>query len=224
MITKILTDEKDLKTFAKKCAQKLDLEYPLSYLKRAKVRAFYNKYNVMVGGYILAFQGPFRVIESLPDEVYENSPWTKKEIQDKCYEVTGLWLDKKVLKKRTNFLFWVTMYKDMVLNNKKYFVYAYDVEKNYLKSLYAIVHPEVIYEGETKVMEGMNKPCVESIEIASVNYIRFGILYGWDYFFKKLVLPRSLANKYRFALFSSIGQHVNIFTPKMPVSKSNKII
>ena len=94
--TKLITEEKDLKAFSMKCGEKLDLNYPLSYLKKANVRAFYDKNGTMVGGYMLAFEGPFRVIQSLPDHVLRESPWTTQEILDQSYEITGLWLDKKV--------------------------------------------------------------------------------------------------------------------------------
>lgn len=225
MKSKILTVEKDLELFATKCDQMLNLRYPIEYLKRSKVRAFYSKSGEMAGGYILAFVGPFRVIESLPDDIKTNSHWTKKEILDKTYEVTGLWLDKKVACKKANFKFWVTMYKDLVFNKKKYFVFAYDLDKAYLKNLYSIVKPEVIYSGQTKIMEGMKKPCEESIEIASVNYIRFGIVYGWDYFAKKLILSRKSTNKYGVAMFTKYGQHINVFNLKMPiVNKDNKFL
>jgi hypothetical protein len=225
MKSKLLTLENDLEIFATKCDQMLNLRYPKEYLKRSMVRAFYNKDGAMAGGYILAFQGPFRVIESLPDHIKTNSHWTQKEVLDNTYEVTGLWLDKKVASKKANFKFWVTLYKDLIFNKKKYFVYAYDLEKSYLKDLYSIVKPEVIYAGQTKIMEGMKKPCEESIEIASVNYIRFGIVYGWDYFAKKLILSRKSTNKYGVALFTKYGQHINVFNLKLPiVNKDNKYL
>lgn len=217
MKSKIITEEKDLELFAEKCGRKLDLRYPLSYLKRSRVRAFYNKYDAMIGGYVLSFDGPFRVIESLPDHVLKSSPWVDEEILKNTYEVTGLWLDKKVSSKSDNFLFWTTMYKDMVFNKKKYFVYAYDLDKAYLKKLYSIVNPEVIYSGPTKLMAGMKKPCEESIEIASVNYIRFGIIYGWDYFVKKLFISRKETKKYGITMFTKYGEKVNAFNLKLPV-------
>lgn len=225
MKSKLLTKIKELELFASKCEQHLDLKYPIEYLQRAKVRAFIAKDKSMIGGYVLAFEGPFRVIESLPDSVIASSPWTKSEVLDQCYEVTGLWLDKKVVSKSTNFLFWATMYRDMIFNNKKYFVYAYDLEKSYLKKLYSIVNPQVIYEGETKVMAGMKTACKESVEVASVNYIRFGIIYGWDYFAKKLVLPRGISNKYGFLTLGKYSQQLNFFNNKIPVpSEENKLV
>jgi hypothetical protein len=187
------------------------------------VRAFHNKYGAMIGGYVLNHNGPFRVIESLPPEVKENSPWTKKEILDSTYEVTGLWLDQKVTTRRQNFAFWATMYRDMVFTKKKYFVYAYDLDKTYLKKLYSIVNPTVIYEGETLVQEGMKGSCEESVEIGSVNYIRFGLVYGWDYFLKKLVLPRKVSNRYGIAMFAKYGQAFNVFSLKSPAINKNHI-
>ena len=219
----LLTKDEDLTTFANHCGEKLNLHYPLEYLRRSKVRAFYNNDGAMVGGYILCFNGPFRVIESLPDHVFQNSAWTKSEVMDNTYEVTGLWLDKKVVSKVTNFLFWVTMYRDMTKNKKKYFVFAYDLDKEYLKKLYSVVNPEVIYAGKTKIMPGMKYACEESIEIASVNYIRYSVIYGWDYFAKKLILSRKHSNRYSVAIMSRALRSVFTVTPKLDINPEEKV-
>lgn len=196
MKSKLIHEEKDLLMFTSKCGKKLNLKYPLEYLKMSEVRAFYNKYDAMIGGYIINNKGPFRVIESLPSKVKKSSPWVQKDILEKTYELTGLWLDRKIVGRFNNFFFWLVLYKDLVITKKKYFVYAYDLEKTYLKKLYAIVNPNVIYSGKTTIQEGMRCECEESVEIASVNYIRFAFLFNVDYFLKKLFISRRKASQY----------------------------
>jgi hypothetical protein len=196
MKSKLIRSDKDLLMFSSKCGKKLNLEYPMEYLKVSKVRAFYNKYDAMIGGYIINEVGPFRVIESLPTEVKSNSPWVKEEVLSNSYELTGLWLDRKIVGRFANFFFWLTMYKDLIFTKKKYFVYAYDLDKTYLKKLYAIANPSVIYSGKTAIQEGMMCECEESVEIASVNYIRLAFFYNFDYFFKKLFISRRKASRY----------------------------
>ena len=196
MQTRVLKKLEDLETFALKCQLNLDLKYPIDYLEKSHVRAFYNNSGVMVGGYVLNHSGQFRVIESLPEHIRLNSHWTKKEVLEQTYEITGLWLDRRVSGAMDNFFFWATMYKEMIFTRKKYLVYAYDLDKTYLKKLYSIMNPSVIFSGKTILQEGMEQECEESVEIASVNAIRFGLLYQWDFFVKKLMIPRKKAHYY----------------------------
>ena len=189
MKTKVLRQASDYKIFALECSKKLNLDYPLEYLMNAKVRAFYNKYGAMIGGYVLNFNGRFRVIESIPAHVKKDSPWINREVLNNSYEVTGLWLDHRLGDIGTNFIFWLTMYKDMIMTRRKYLVYAYDLDKTYLKKLYSNLKPKVIFSGKTIKQVGMHEACEESIEIASVNHLRLCILYRYDYFLKKLLVP-----------------------------------
>lgn len=200
MRTMILKQNGDLTLFSKLCAERLNLHYPLEFLQQTKVRAFFDHHDEMIGGYILNYTGTFRVIESLPEEVRGKSEWTKPEILDKTYEITGLWLDKNVTNMIDNFLFWMTMYTDMVLTRRQYLVYAYDLDKTYLKELYSIMNPRVIFSGETIMQKGMSKACAESVEIAKVSSLRFGLLYKWDFFLKKLFIPRRLCRLYGISL------------------------
>jgi hypothetical protein len=75
------------------------------------------------------------------------------------------------------------------MTRRKYLIYAYDLDKTYLKKLYSNLRPTVIFAGETIKQEGMHKSCEESVEIASVNHLRLCMFYRLDYFLKKLVVP-----------------------------------
>lgn len=195
MKTRVLTQVNDVEMFAFYCSKKLKLDYPIDYLMQAKVRAFYNKYGVMIGGYVLNFNGAFRVINSLPKHVKKNSPWVNSKVLSNAYEVTGLWLDHRLSDLGTSFVFWLTMYKDMIFTRRKYLVYAYSLDKTNLKKLYSNLKPKVIFSGKTILQEGMKEECEESIEIASVNHLRFCLFYRLDYFLKKLVVPARKISK-----------------------------
>ncbi len=196
----VLKKDADLLEFQKYCAEFLHIDYPLECLKRSKVRAFL-KNDKIVGGYILTLKPPFRVLESLPDEVKSSHLAFKREILENSMEVTGLWLNPEVRGKRENFKFWLQLYADLSFTNKKYLFYAYGLEKKHLQKIYSLMNPKIIYRGETKPMPGMQYTELESVEMASINYVRFSLLHRGDFIFKKLLLSREKSNRY----FHSLG-------------------
>jgi hypothetical protein len=196
----VLKNELDLLEFQKYCAEFLHIDYPLECLQRSKVRAFI-KNEKIVGGFILTLKPPFRVLESLPEAVKATHAAFKRETLENSMEVTGLWLNPMVRGKRENFKFWMQLYTDLSFSNKKYLFYAYGLDKKHLQKIYSLMNPTVIYRGATKVMPGMQYAENESVEMASINYVRFSLFHRGDFIFKKLLLSRDKSNRY----FHSLG-------------------
>ena len=69
----IIDNDHDLIKFNEKASKFIGVDFPLSYYKQGIVRAFMDKTGELVGGYALIRQGPFRTIQSLPINAFENS-------------------------------------------------------------------------------------------------------------------------------------------------------
>lgn len=205
MKVKTLTSLGDLILFRDMTEEFLKIEYPIELLERSKVRALLDSNGVIRGGYILVMEGPFRVIESLPDLVRETSKFTEEHVLNETFEFTGLWLNPSVTSKRANFKFWSHIYLDICNSGKKYLVYAYGAHKKRLRELYQTINPNVIYEGPTKIQPGMQYEEVESVELASVNFIKWAIFHRGDFFVKKFMFSRANSSKYFHAVVPMIS-------------------
>jgi hypothetical protein len=203
MKTKILTTDEDLKFYADITSSILNINYPLSYFKEGYVRAFYNDHNEICGGYFFGFNN-FRSTMGLPD--HAKAAFDSKYNNEDIAEMNALWLAKDVKGHRDNFSFWVRIYLDIIKSKRKYIIYTYDEDSKKLRNLYSILNPKVIYRGETKCLEGMTYTGRESIEIASVKYIKYGILHSGDFLIKKLFLSRKRATALSHSLFPTIKQ------------------
>ena len=124
MHKRILSDPQSLKVFQSRTAEYIDVQLPMEYLQRSRVIGYYNKENVLCGGYVFVTEGPFRVIDSIPREQKNNLKkfyYTVNEEQ--VCEVTGLWFSSKLYKKKCSFRFWISFIKEALALDRKYFVY-----------------------------------------------------------------------------------------------------
>ena len=203
METRILTTDDELKLYAQTTSKVLKIDYPLAYFKKGYVRAFFNNQNEICGGYFFGFS-EFRSILGLPDEV--KTQFNQNYSDEDLAEVNALWLSPRVKGHRDNFGFWFRLYLDIIKSKRKYLIYTYDNDSKKLRSLYSILNPKVIYRGETKCLEGMTYSGEESIEVASVQYIKYGILHSGDFLWKKLFVSRKRANTFSHSLLPAIKQ------------------
>ena len=132
---KCLTMDSDLKRFQKLAGRLIGVTFPLDFLRASRVRALCDEKNNLLGGYVFAPPERSRVIESLPDQVIDQNEILKKE-RDSIFEFTGLWLSPEVRDCQSCLPFWLTLYQDVVLSGKKYFIYAYSAHKEKLGALY----------------------------------------------------------------------------------------
>lgn len=169
-----LTCENQLIAYAKYTKRYLDVGYPLEYLKRCKVMALIKECSdgnvqTICGGYVLALQGPFRVIEQLPNGVAENHT----ELQDKienCFELTGLWIHPIIKSGSLRASFWLRLFFDLIkqtINGKTHALYSYEASKKKLGEIYSISKPCRIFEGEV-FLPGMTSPAHEIVEMGSI--------------------------------------------------------
>lgn len=193
--TVILKNDHDLFTFQQKVKNILGIEFPVSYLKQGRVRAFLNADGEIVAGYALITEGPFRTLSSIPVEV-KNMPCEVEALS----EVTALFIDHKVKSGVARCQFWLTFSRELAnLSNKTHFMYAYDLEKTKLKKLYSLANPTVLFEGRTTLLEGMTAESDESVEVAKSSRIMYLPFYAMPGFVNRLFFRKPI-NEIRYFL------------------------
>jgi hypothetical protein len=169
-----ITSDLHLEAFRDFTKKYIDVYYPMDYLKRSKVMALVTEnengdIQTMFGGFILALEGPFRVLEQLPQTIVEGH----KELQEqfeKCFELTGLWIHPLL---KCGFLrakFWLRLLGELIklmIRGKTYALYSYDASKKKLGEMYSLCKPHRIFEGEVFI-EGMVDSNCEIVEMGAV--------------------------------------------------------
>ncbi|HRO67392.1 MAG TPA: hypothetical protein PL182_07500 [Pseudobdellovibrionaceae bacterium] len=172
-----LTEDKDLLHFAEFTSHFIGVDYPLEYLRRSQVTAMVSQNGAgevlqVLGGYIIAVEGPFRVIAQLPPGVVDGHGDLQARL-DKALELTGLWIHPVVKGGRTRFKFWWQLFMDVLKENMKgrsHFVYSYDADKDKLQQMYSLSRPQRIYRGPVFI-EGMRGESEEIVEIGSTKAV-----------------------------------------------------
>lgn len=161
---KILHTEEELNKFRHVTEKYINVLLPLEYLKRSRVVAYSRSDGVYCAGMVFVKKRPFRVLEQIP----ESAPNMLPVSEDYVFEITGLWLDEKLTDNKFASLFFsLKLYKEFLLRGKKGCVYAYSLKKRNLQKLYANAKPEVLFSGQTKLLDGMEFPELETVEFIS---------------------------------------------------------
>lgn len=160
----------------------IDVLLPLEYLKQGRVFGYYNNEGVICGGFALITEGPFRVLNSIPDfDGFNLDPALSSTA-----ELTGVWLSTKGRSKFSSLHFWLTVIAKVITARKKYFVYAYSSKKTNLGKIYARGNPIVLFKGETIMLPGMTAPDHESVEVLVRSRVFLQVLKNPDFFLKRI--------------------------------------
>ncbi len=179
---KLLSTDEDLERYRKITNGFIDVLLPLSYLKRSRVIAVVNKKNEIRGGFVLVMQGPFRTLQSIP----KRTDLINNALTGNLGEITGLWLDPRLRSARSSFKFWMRFYWEIISSGKSDFVYAYSLKKPKLGLIYKTAKPKVLFRGQTKLLEGMELPEKESVEIISMKRLALLPLTKPQFLLKRL--------------------------------------
>lgn len=186
---RILKSERELLDFQAAVKRQMEIAFPLDYLKRSEVSGFFDKRGNLVGGFALVMQGPFRVIESIPENSVHNLERTYQVIdKSKVCEITGVWLSSRVGRKRSSFKFWLSLYLAVMMSKKKYFVYAYSIQKYHLGHIYQNIQPKILFRGLTEQLPGMEKAEFESVEMFTKRHVRFKIFLAPTFMLKRFLV------------------------------------
>ncbi len=172
-----ITSDAHLTAYSSFTKRYIDVEYPLDYLKRSKVMALVTENDngdiqSMFGGYIVALQGPFRVLEQLPQAIVQDHKELQQKL-DKCFELTGLWIHPLLKNGTFRAKFWLRLFMDLVaqtIKGKSYLLYSYDASKKKLGEMYSICKPCRIFEGEVFI-PGMTVQATEIVEMGSIHAV-----------------------------------------------------
>lgn len=193
MKTRVLKNDLELSGFIAAAAKVHKIEYPMDYLKRSRVVGLFDKDLKLCGGFLLAVKGPFRTLESLPDNVeIDHIP------QHKAAEINALWVDNTCRGKKSARL-WLRIFFEMVRSRKTHFLYTYSLKSASLGAIYAVVRPTVLYRGLTKQVAGMTAPDEESVECFRMSNA-FKALYRDPTF----AFRRKRGYRYRHKIFSPV--------------------
>lgn len=187
-----LAHEVELENYRQTIAERIDVLLPLEYLKQGDVFGFFNDDEKLCGGFSLINHGPYRVLESIPNfKGLTFDPSLKHTA-----EITGVWLSSQNRTQFSSLQFWSTVIYKVLTSKKKYFVYAYSSRKKGLKNIYSKTRPEVLFRGETKILEGMPAPDHESVEVFFKSRLALEIFKNPDFFFQRLPL-KTFRNKFK---------------------------
>ncbi len=177
-----LESDSELENYRQAIAPHIDVLFPLEYLKQGYVYGYYCDQGQLCGGFALITEGPFRVLESIPDfEEFNLDPHLKNTA-----EVTGVWLSSKNRTKYCSLKFWIKLLSTILLNKKKYFVYAFSNKKTNLKKLYSKADPVTLFSGETKQLPGMDSADDETVQVILKSRILTQSLKHSDFFLKRI--------------------------------------
>lgn len=186
----ILKDDLDFVVYQQKVKNILGIEFPTSYLKQGIVRAFLNPQGEIVAGYAIITKGPLRTFSSIPTPVH-NLPCDFSELS----EVTAMFIDQTIKSGVARLQFWLSFSRDISsIDGITHFMYAYDLEKTKLKKLYSHAKPIVLFEGRTKLLEGMREESDESVEVAKCSTVMFLPLYAMPALLSKLLFRQPVNN------------------------------
>lgn len=180
---KELKSEAEFEIYRHAIANHIDVLLPIEYLKQGRVFGYYNNDHEICGGFAMITEGPFRVLDSIPNfKGLTIDPNLKKTA-----EITGVWLSNKNKKHFASFRFWLNIVIKILLSRKKYFVYAYSSRKVGLAKIYSKANPNVLFRGETKILPGMPSPDHESVEMIFRSKIFIQALKNPHFFIRRLI-------------------------------------
>lgn len=194
---KQITQEKDLMTFQKLTASQVGVELPINYLSQARVIGLIDdQSSEFFGGFVMAFEGPLRCLEQIPKSALGESS-AVNNYQNKCFEINGLWLDKKA-PPGSRFKLYIHCMKEAIklgLTGRHKYVYAYGAENPKLRQFYKNFNSTKIYEGPVKQLEGMDKVENEVVEMGCMKRLPLTVLRNPQFLISR-AFKRPM-NKYR---------------------------
>lgn len=188
-----------LTEYQKATAKNLGVTFPLDYLMRGRVMGLRNAEGSILGGFALILEGPYRVLEQLPENLDISYSVPRKKME-KAMEITGLWLESSVQCQVTRVKLYLTLFFEMLKTGRKYLLYSYDTNSAHLAKYYQLTRPNVIYNGPVKCLPGMAKATEEIVEIGSVWALVYVFFCRPDFLFKKFFFrrrrPRPISKDY----------------------------
>lgn len=174
-----LHSKKDLLAFKRLAHDFVGVDLPMDYLDKALVIALKdNKGDRIHGGFVMAYQGPLRCLEQLPENILLQHKLIKKN-RDNCFEINGLWLNKKTAPNGSRLKLYLECMKQAIrmgLKGKHKYVYAYSSENQKLREFYKNFNSWKLYEGPVNPLPGCEAPGLEVVEMGCMKRLPLTVL------------------------------------------------
>ncbi len=167
----------DLLTFKKHANHFVGVDLPTTYLEKALVIGLKNKRGDIYGGFVMAYDGPLRCLEQLPEKVLREHDLLIKN-RSHCFEINGLWLNKSQAPQGSRLQLYLECMKYAIrlgLKGKHKYVYAYSSNNDKLREFYKNFNSWKIYEGPVKALPGCENPGSEVIEMGCIKRLPVNI-------------------------------------------------
>lgn len=172
----------DLLSYQELTEQWLGIRYPIEYLEKASIFLAKDPIGTIVGGFCIQSKPPFRVLDSIPQDV-------TVQTVSKPVELTGLWFRPDSKKPTGRVRFWLALCAQFFRHANKNVVFAYSSTKVGLAKAYAFSKPQVLFSGLTQIQPGMSEP--ESEVVCVTRGYRIALLpLLRPHFYLKRLFPR----------------------------------
>ncbi len=171
--------EKDLSLFKHLAGHYVGVDLPMSYLEDALVIALKDKFDDrLYGGFVMSYNGNIRCLEQLPETIQKHHDLIRKN-RDHCFEINGLWLDKKAAPQGSRLQLYLECMKQSIrlgLKGKHKYVYAYSSDNHKLRQFYKNFNSWKIYEGPVRPLPGCENPGSEVVEMGCMKRLPLTVL------------------------------------------------
>jgi len=152
-----LKSDSDLELYRSETAKHVGVEYPMAYLREARVYALRKSDGTILGGFAFVAGCELRTVQSLPVNLQS------RVLSGNYVELTGLWLAPESFRPFTVIHFWLALSWAAVPFVRKKLIFTFSSSKLGLKKMYSVLKPDEIYHGTVPILQGMTGEDIESI-------------------------------------------------------------
>jgi hypothetical protein len=135
------------------------VRYPTSYVaEQGEAWGMYHD-GKLLGGYVIATQGPLRTMLGLKANGIEHSYSSNDVI-----ELGGVWIEKDYRNKKNTTCIWLHMISRIKFYKRPYLIYGYNLQREGLKRMYSAGRPHVLFRG-ARTADGIKTHSTASIEV-----------------------------------------------------------
>ena len=91
-----LSDREGLETYVRRFSELVGVTIPVEYIRRGQVYGCFDDADLMVGGYTLMTNPPYRGAVFLPDAVKQEHWLFNSVTMDNVVEINGVWLELSI--------------------------------------------------------------------------------------------------------------------------------
>ncbi len=144
METKTVLNKEEASNYIKEYFELSGHTIKPDYFSQAKIRAFFGDDGVMIGGYCINHQAPYRYSMLISEQVFADALLKYKIDAHSLIEVTGVWISRKAsVPQIVNIYDWLAI--DSIVLNKKYIIAASTEEK--IANYFQKAMPNLLYNG-----------------------------------------------------------------------------